>query len=149
MNVKQTTPQAAIDRHIDEYIKAYRNYVIRECTIAGERAVNAARSNHPNNWKDQTGNLRSSIGYVVVLDGNIVAQSSFEVVADGQDGSGKGRSLAIKLADRFPHGIVLIVVAGMDYAVHLANMDYDVVDSAELVAVRLLKKLGVTKAGHL
>lgn len=149
MNVKQITPLSAIYRQIDEHQAAYRRYMMREFAIVGEQCVNVARSEHPNNWTDRTGNLRSSIGYVIVMDGKVVAQSSFAVVAGGQEGATKGKNFAMKLAERFPRGIALIVVAGMEYAVHVANLDYDVLDSAEILAARLLKQFGITKTEHL
>ena len=61
--------------------------------------------------------------------------------------SGLGALLAERLAGEYPTGIVLIVVAGMKYAIYVADRGYDVLDSAEDLARReipkMLEKLGL------
>jgi hypothetical protein len=134
-----------IDRYTEQKLKGLEQAVIRTLTYCGELCLNVARST--NSYKDQTGNLRSSIGYVVTVDGRIVNQSDFETVKKGGDGSKQGAAFAKQLVRRFPKGICLIVVAGMDYAVHVKNRGYDVLDSSELTADRIvpymLKQLGL------
>ena len=100
--------------------------------------LNAARSSK--DYKDQTGNLRSSLGYVVAVDGRVADISSFEVVKKGQEGAKTGADYARKLARKYPKGIVLIVCAGMNYAAYV-NSKRDVADSAELLADRLVPKM--------
>lgn len=133
-----------IDRYTEQKLKGLEQAVIRTLTYCGELCLNVARST--NSYKDQTGNLRSSIGYIVAVDGRIINQSDFETVKKGGDGSKQGAAFAKQLVRRFPKGICLIVVAGMDYAVHVKNRGYDVLDSSELTADRIvpymLKQLG-------
>ncbi len=144
MPIRQITPMSEIDRYTEQKLKGLEQAVIRTLTYCGELCLNVARST--NSYKDQTGNLRSSIGYVVTVDGRIVNQSDFETVKKGGDGSKQGAAFAKQLVRRFPKGICLIVVAGMDYAVHVKNRGYDVLDSSELTADRIvpymLKQLG-------
>lgn len=144
MPIRQITPMSEIDRYTEQKLKGLEQAVIRTLTYCGEVCLNVARST--NSYKDQTGNLRSSIGYVVTVDGRIVNQSDFETVKKGGDGSKQGAAFAKQLVRRFPKGICLIVVAGMDYAVHVKNRGYDVLDSSELTADRIvpymLKQLG-------
>lgn len=144
MPIKQLTPMSEIDRYTEQKLKGLEQAVIRTLTYCGELCLNVARST--NSYKDQTGNLRSSIGYVVAVDGRIVNQSDFETVKKGGDGSKQGAAFAKQLVRRFPKGVCLIVVAGMDYAVHVKNRGYDVLDSSELTADRIvpymLKQLG-------
>lgn len=144
MPIRQITPMSEIDRYTEQKLKVLEQAVIRTLTYCGELCLNVARST--NSYKDQTGNLRSSIGYVVTVDGRIVNQSDFETVKKGGDGSKQGAAFAKQLVRRFPKGICLIVVAGMDYAVHVKNRGYDVLDSSELTADRIvpymLKQLG-------
>ena len=126
-----------IDRYTEQELKRLQTVLIRSLQYCGEQVLNTARST--NSYKDQTGNLRSSLGYVVAVDGRVVYQS---------DGSEKGAAFAKKLVRRFPHGVCLIVVAGMEYAAHVKNKGYDVLDSSELLADRIvpsmLKQLGFT-----
>ncbi len=144
MPIRQITPMSEIDRYTEQRLRGLEQAVIRTLAYCGELCLNVARST--NSYKDQTGNLRSSIGYVVAVDGRIVSQSSFETVKEGGQGSKQGAAFAKQLVRRFPKGICLIVVAGMEYAVHVKNRGYDVLDSSELTADRIvpsmLKQLG-------
>ena len=45
------------------------------------------------------------------------------------------------MAREFPNGVVLVVVAGMNYAAHLSDRGYDVLDSAEVLAAKLVPQL--------
>lgn len=145
MPIRQITPMSEIDRYTEQRLRGLEQAVIRTLAYCGELCLNVARST--NSYKDQTGNLRSSIGYVVAVDGRIVNQSSFETVKEGGQGSKQGAAFAKQLVRRFPKGICLIVVAGMEYAAHVKNRGYDVLDSSELTADRIvpymLKQLGL------
>lgn len=99
-------------------------------------------------WTDQTGNLRSSIGYILVRDGEVISGGGFETVngprrgdAD-KDGSKEGRGFADSLAERYPAGYALIVVAGMDYAAYVEAMDNkDVLAGGEIFLRKEVRKL--------
>lgn len=144
MPIKNLTPEGAISEFIGNQVERVTSALIYNLCAVGEQVLNQARST--NSYKDQTGNLRSSIGYVVAVDGEVVQSSSFEVVKDGADGSRDGKSYALDLVKQFPEGIVLIVVAGMNYASYVSAKGYDVLDSSEVLADRLvpeiLKQLG-------
>lgn len=146
MPIKRLTPKAEIDRFIAARIEAINNALVYNMCAIGEQVLNAARSTK--SYKDQTGNLRSSIGYAVSVDGNIVQMSSFDVVKNGGEGATEGKEYVLQLIRDYPQGIVLIVVAGMNYATYVSAKGYDVLDSSELLAEKLvpqmLKKLGIT-----
>lgn len=139
MPIKRLTPPAEIDRYIAGRVEAIKEAIIRMMLYVGEQVLNAARMT--NSYKDQTGNLRSSIGYVVAIDGEIVQMSSFDTVKEGRDGSRGGKEYAIQLVRDFPKGIVLIVVAGMNYASYVSAKGYDVLDSSELLADKLVPQM--------
>ena len=128
-----------IDEYISERIAAMERALVYNLSYIGEQVLNAARST--NSYKDQTGNLRSSIGYVIAMDGEVVKQSDFAVVKTGTQGQDTGRSYAEGLAAKFSKGVVLIVVAGMNYAYYVKKRGYDVIDSAELLADSLVPKM--------
>lgn len=109
----------------------------------GELAVKRAKKPTGKNWTDRTGNLRSSIGYVILHDGDIADVSTFGQVADGSEGAAEGRGYAERLAGELakPDCWQIILVAGMDYAVHLYNKGYDVCVSAETEVERLMANL--------
>ena len=89
----------------------------------GEEFVNKARTN--NTYQDQTGNLRSSIGYVIAKNGRIIKRN-FEQRGDANEGVTLGLNLADKAVAEYPNGIVLIVTAGMNYGLYVESMGYDV-----------------------
>lgn len=144
MGIVQKTPMSEIDKYIEEQIKRTTDAIIYNLQYVGERCLNTARQT--NSYKDQTGNLRSSLGYIIAIDGKIIRQSSFEIVKDGGDGKKSGIQFAKEIVRQFPEGIVLIVVAGMHYAKYVSATGRDVIDSAELLADKLvpqiLKQLG-------
>lgn len=139
MPIRRLTPPAEIDRYIAGRTEAIKKALVYNLCAIGEQVLNAARLT--NSYKDQTGNLRSSIGYVVAVDGEIVQMSSFDVVKNGGRGSKGGKTYAMKLVRDFPKGIVLIVVAGMKYASYVSAKGYDVLDSSELLADKLVPQM--------
>lgn len=139
MPIRQVTPNSEINSYIERKLEIWRQLLIRNFSYIGEQVLNAARST--DSYKDQTGNLRSSLGYVVAVDGRVANISSFAVVKNGQEGSKTGADYARKLARKYPKGIVLIVCAGMDYAAYVSAKGYDVEDSAELLADRLVPQM--------
>ena len=151
MAIKQTTPQNIVNAYLDQEIQRREQALLYNLAYVGEMCINEARSTTKaaNNYKDQTGNLRSSVGYVLVHNGRIVQSSSFKSVLNGQQGATEGSGYAKQLAKKYRQGIVLILVAGMNYAVHVQNKGYDVLTSAEQMAERLvpriMKQLGITK----
>lgn len=147
MAIKQITPMQEINGYIEAQVKRHTDALLRSLRYVGERCINAARESQ--GYKNRTGNLRSSVGYVLAVDGKIVEQSAFEIVKDGKQGAKDGSRYAKEVVRKFPEGVALVVVAGMDYAAYVSATGRDVLDSAELLADRLvpqmLKKLGFRK----
>ena len=148
MPIKQTTPQAAIKASLDAVLENARTEVLEELTAIGLEAVNEARRYNGKAYEDQTGNLRSSTGFVIVEDGHVISLQGFEQVPARNDpkheagkGSPTGREYAQNLAAEFPDGITLIVVAGMHYAAYVAAKGYNVLDSSELYAKKAVREL--------
>ncbi len=142
MAIRQITTDAEIDRQLEEYVAQAKYIIARRLRRIGEEVVNEMRMK--GTYQDQTGNLRSSTGYVVVMDGKIVEMSAFETVKQGADGSKQGKAFVKELASKFPTDTVLIVVAGMDDAYYVQNKhERDVTISGELLANELLKKQGL------
>ena len=137
---------SAIQGYMLERIESNEQKIIKFLTYAGESCINEARTG--GTYRDQTGNLRSSIGYVIVNNGETVQISSFEQVKSGGEGSTGGESFAKLLAGKNSKGLVLIVVAGMNYAKYVAAKGFNVLDSSEDLAGRLvpqlMKQLGFT-----
>ena len=82
----------------------------------GEKFIEVARRS--GSYKDQTGNLRSSIGYIIAKDGEVVKEN-FKESDKGTDkttGKYKGRRLAEEVSLSHTGGYILVGVAGMEYA---------------------------------
>ena len=92
-------------------------------------------------YQDQTGNLKSSTGWVTAHNGRIEAQGGFNQVLAGAGGGQAGEALARSLAAQTTDGFCLIVAAGMHYARHVEARGYNVIASAEILAERLAQNL--------
>lgn len=123
-------------RHGAQQVKK-RILVLME--VAGTEGMNAARLN--GSYLDQTGNLRSSVGYALVEDGKLVKTGEFNQVKNGGEGTQQGRQLAEQIAAEFPKGITVVLLAGMPYASALSARGYDVIDSGILKTMRLVPEL--------
>lgn len=136
MAIDMTTSMASIEEILRKKAENFHRATVRRLCILGEECVTLARDRGPEiSWYDQTGNLRSSIGFVVVYNGQIVEQSGFTQVKNGSEGPKEGIDLAREIARQYISGYALIVVAGMEYAVHVEALDNkDVLTSAELYA---------------
>lgn len=140
-------------REIRDYMnrEAQKNQarVIAILHNVGQDTVNKIRTKHISAWNDRTGNLRSSIGYIICIDGKPVEISPFEKVVGPEpqtpgepSGDQEGRAYAKRLASLYPSGIALIVVAGMNYASYVEKRDNKVVlAQAELEAPAMVKRL--------
>jgi hypothetical protein len=144
MPINRLTPESNIDNYLADLVEQKTQLIIRNLCYVGEKCVNEARRN--GGYIDRTGNLRSSTGYIVVADGNVIQMSDFKQVKRGSEGTSDGEAFARQLTGRFPKGICLIVVAGMKYAASVSAKGYNVLDSSELLAEKLvpemLKQLG-------
>lgn len=113
--------------------------LIESLTRVGEEAVKLAKMIPPERgFKDRTGNLRSSIGYVVLVDGKPV-NVAFAAVKGGHAGVNEGQRLALQVGSK-TEGYALVVVAGMNYAVHVESKGRDVLTSAEKFAEKEVAK---------
>lgn len=140
MKIKMTTPKKVIRAQIADSVGKYRQLLLRQLFVVGEKCVNDARLQ--GSYKDQTGNLRGSIGYGIIDNGNIVTTAGFQQVLSGTDGPQKGKAyLDSLLEENKVNGPTLIVVAGMNYAKYVADKGYNVLDSAEMLAEKLVKEL--------
>lgn len=139
MPIKQQTTEREISQAVKERLERMIRARIYALQVVGEKVVNEARLHH--SYTDQTGNLTSSIGYVIVRDGVIVNSSRFEVFRQGEEGAKQGRAFAEQLAGMYFKGLVLIVVAGKEYAKYVSARGYNVLDSAELLAKQLLAQI--------
>lgn len=148
-----------IDKFFEEAFHEVFSFLIELGETAYDTAVREGRYN------DVTGNLRSSLGYVIAQDGKIIKEGGFKQIqgrgenyekvlfttktqktvqfwargkaGDGSEGSRQGLEYARSLAMQ-TKGITLVVVAGMDYASYV-NSRFNVIDSAEAKVITMLQ----------
>lgn len=140
-----------------------REVMIETLAYLGEQCVTRIRDRSgEESWFDQTGNLRSSIGYLIIDNGATIVDFGFNpdfgkparkekvefVTKDGKEvsfmaskpgggpeGAQKGKVYAQSLVALYSKGLTLLIVAGMDYADAVEARDgKDVLASTELWA---------------
>lgn len=112
--------------------------IFRRLSKIGEELVNHARSIPADvGYTDRTGNLRSSTGYIVAKDGEVVTAVFKQVKGRrtrNAEGTNAGLNHALSVMTKFPGGWVLIMVAGMDYALTVESRGRDVLSGTEIIA---------------
>lgn len=136
MGVKLVTTQKQLDEMTIELYKIVRDEVMRALQYLGEESITKIRDRSAEeSWIDDTGNLRSSIGYAVYDHAEIEVESAFEVVGQGAKGSSEGKRMITELAKLYAKVYALVVVAAMNYAEYVEAKDNkDVLASTELWA---------------
>lgn len=112
-----------VERWFDYYVDRAEERIYRLLQRAGEEFVKIARKK--GNYQDRTGNLRSSIGYVIVKDGDILTEN-YELSEKGSErhpGMREAKRLISELVSVYSNGWVLIGVAAMPYAVYVEAID--------------------------
>lgn len=146
----------------DQIIQSIAEALLMTCT----EAVNRART--LDTYKDQTNNLRSSLGFVIYHNGRLLFRDfqtggtgtggggevsfttgegkevtfSAKVKSDTSGNSGllQGEALANSIAQRYPSGFIAVIVAGMHYALFVEAKGFDVLTGSTLTVGEDLKK---------
>jgi hypothetical protein len=115
----------SIRREMAERVRRVDLLILSTLQYVAETFIRDAREN--GNYQDQTGNLRSSIGFLILREGEVVL-SSFP--GQMQEGTAKAQQVAEQVARQFPAGYALVVVAGMEYAGYVEAKGYDVLTTS-------------------
>lgn len=126
-----------INSRIAEAQKNIRFAVLQSLRYVGEEFIAQAR--RTDTYKDHTGNLRNSIGFIILEEGQIIAET-FDGSGAGQ---ANGKALAREIATRYSdfEGYVLVVVAGMEYAAAVESKGFDVLTGSTFQAEDTLQAL--------
>lgn len=133
------TPKKEIERYVKAELEKRKKLLIKVLDTSGEIAIKDQTLVHK--YLNQTGNLSSSIGYIVLDNGKVVSGGGFTKQGDGETGVSEGENFIKLLIADNRQGLVLIVVAGMNYAIYVETMGLDVLTTAQLVSSRMVKKL--------
>lgn len=114
----------SVKAYMEDKVAAYEDKIIAALQYEGEEFVKKARQ--IDTYTDRTGNLRASIGYVI-MKGNQEVFSSFP--GGTKEGLEAAKNLTTELG-RGNEGYVLIGVAGMNYAAAVETLGYDVISGS-------------------
>lgn len=141
MGLEPKFTESDVKGRFDKFIEVIVKRQVKRLQYLGEMCVKHAREIPPEQgFQDQTGNLRSSIGYMVFLDG-VSVRDNYVPVSGGAEGVEKGKALAKKVGSKYKQGVCLVVTAGMNYAIHVESKGRDVIASAESMARQELPKM--------
>lgn len=142
MGIRMTTSTAAIDRYLQRAARKLQENVLKALSKLGDESVVRIRNRSADeSWIDQTGNLRSSIGFAVYEQGAKFMESAFAQVLSGSDGSTKGKEMINDLAKEYSKVYALVVVAGMEYAGEVeALKSKDVLASTKIWATSVVEQ---------
>lgn len=148
---------------LDDFAEKVELAYLDKMADAGEQACADAVAD--GNYQNITGNLRSSIGYMIGYDGKVIREGGFHKVqgrgenmehvmfttrygknvdfwakgkfGDGSEGSERGREMARRII-MGTSGYSYVLVVGMEYASYVSSRGYNVWDSAQRTLGRLL-----------
>ncbi|WP_231489912.1 hypothetical protein [Pedobacter sp. Leaf170] len=140
MGVKAKFSKADIKNVGADLLKRIELAVVSRFQYIGETFVTNARlkTKKQGGFGNITGNLRSSIGYIILNNGKTV-QDNYEVSGTGTKGVQEAKALIRELKSKFNTGYVLIVVAGMNYAAAVESRGLDVITGSSKIAEEDLK----------
>jgi len=132
-NMKLTTTKLDFDQIVQKQLQDIDNlFFQRLIELCDERIAIQRAKVSPEGYNDQTGQLRSSVGYIIYRDGKVLHEN-FELAPYGTDkapGLKAGRDLALSQL-RITQGWGVVMVAGMEYASWLeSNYNRTVLSSA-------------------
>lgn len=114
-----------------EFARAKEEYdrkAVEWLSVLGERVVKYAREH--GSYTDHTGNLRNSIGYVVVQYGKVVREN-FSIGSEREEAKAQTRTHALEVARELPvNKTYLVWVAGMEYAKYVEAKGFDVLQGS-------------------
>lgn len=141
-DIKFVTSQKALDDLFVQCAKIVFAKVQYNLNYLGMLCIRKIRDRSGSeSWYDQTGNLRSSIGYAIFSQGRKEIESAFDSVLGGTEGSQKGRKMVEELARLYSDTYALVVVAAMEYAEYVEAMgSKDVLASTEIFATQEVGK---------
>ena len=140
MGIEAQFTKEDVQERFDAFLGQIQEQQIKALLYLGEKCVAHARSvPKEQGFEDQTGNLRSSIGYAVFVDG-VAIHSFYNEVNGGAIGARAGQELSAKIGER-TNGVCLVVTAGMNYALYVESRGRDVIASAEQLAERELPRM--------
>lgn len=126
-----------IKRMFEPAINAVVERQIQRLSYLGELCAKEAKENHT--YNDDTGALTGSFGYFILIDGILY---SLKFSASAHKIAVENYMSIIEITSlSYNHGVVLVVVAGMNYALYVESKGYNVLSSSEHLAQKELPRM--------
>jgi hypothetical protein len=129
--IRMVTPVKEITKYLGVELEKDQRKIATMLVYVGEQCLTDARNK--GSYTDQTGNLRNSIGYVVLLNGRVFSAKQSE--------RPETQSLLAEVIPQFQNGIALIVAAGMEYAGYVEARGFNVITSSRLLAQKVVPQM--------
>lgn len=169
-SIKPNFSIADIGKSLELLSIRFENAIINRLQFIGEKFVLNARGKSDDifssgrfTYMDHTGNLRSSIRYFILKDGELYgakytkagtlaksqhSNSDFVIrpvfTKDGKLAKKQpvylGEEILNKVAQEYPKGYVLLCIAGMEYAAAVESKNFDVITSSSFIVEEDLRK---------
>lgn len=157
MGMKLVTPLRDIKIPIDKSIIQYKKECLDRLVLLGEECYNIARTHQ--RYMNQLGNLFGSTGYIVGDNGLEYARGGFQeptisaylmgspsaayygIYHKPGEGVIIGPELATNILSTYPNSMVMIFVAGMEYASEVEALGKNVITSSEIWAQRNAERI--------
>jgi len=128
---------------LDKFYKKVEKQLIQALEYVGEGFVADARNmrKEDGGFGDVTGNLRSSIGYFITKDGQVIKEN-VQMSRRGSDratGLDTAKTFLANIKDN--QGLRIYGIAGMDYAEAVESRGYNVITAQADVAIIELKEI--------
>lgn len=113
------------EQRINEVVDFMRAKGVEYTTMARNKTLAT------NKYNNITFNLVSSVGFAITRNGAVV-ESYFPLLETGTEGKAKGEALSARVASELggTNNIVLVLVAGEDYASYVQNNGKDVISAS-------------------
>lgn len=138
MGIKPNFNVAQFNKYVDDNIDKLMKAVIRRFKYIAEACIIEARTNK--GYQDRTGNLKASIGYVIIKDRKPLYWSDNGGGTEGDEARNNALDDALDNSEIPAEGVCMVMVAGMEYAEYVEALGYNVLTTAEDLAKREVKK---------
>lgn len=135
LNIKE------VDKYLRTYAKRVEKALVYHLEILLVEAENHAKNNAE--YVDRTGNLKASIGGVLLKNGKPITYAGFNESKDlNGRGNAQGREFLDQLISKYKNGYVLIMCTGMEYAIYVE--DYYNLNVLKKTELKLYNDIRVT-----
>jgi hypothetical protein len=145
MGIKPKFTKEDIRKDLNKFRQKVEDDLVQILHYVGMKFIKEARdmTKSEGGFDDDTGNLRSSIGYFILKDGQIIEENLKTIAGRKFKLTEEGKIQARSTLQNVPStdGYQIVGVAGMDYASKVESKGYNVITKQSLTALVNLDKL--------